>query len=97
MKLFRYRKPSLKSALGITKAKRRLYKATGISAARRYTPSRIKQKIKYRTGYYSTPMKIVRNSAKGNFPTPLGIKSGSGCASVFVLLSTAVLLFTVAR
>ena len=30
MKLMRYRKPSLKTALGITKAKRRIAKVTGI-------------------------------------------------------------------
>lgn len=30
MKLIRYRKPSLKTALGITKTKRRIAKATGI-------------------------------------------------------------------
>ncbi|MGN1020538.1 MAG: hypothetical protein ACI4O7_09180 [Aristaeellaceae bacterium] len=34
MKLIRYRKPSLKTALGITRAKRRLAKATGIPTTR---------------------------------------------------------------
>lgn len=34
MKLFRYRKPSMKTALGITKAKRRIAKATGIPSTR---------------------------------------------------------------
>ena len=34
MKLFRYRKPSMKTALGITKAKRRIAKVTGIPTMR---------------------------------------------------------------
>jgi len=51
MKLFRYRKPSLKTLLGVTKLNRRIKKATGISAIQSLSPSRVKQKIKYNIGY----------------------------------------------
>ena len=46
MKLFRYRKPSLKTLLGVTKLKRSIKKATGISAIQSLSPSRVKQEIK---------------------------------------------------
>ena len=58
----RYRKPSLKTALGITKAKRRVNKATGLSkinAAKNYK-SNTKRKIKRKLGYESEPMKLFR-------------------------------------
>jgi hypothetical protein len=51
MKLFRYRKPSLKTLLVVTKLNRRIKKATGISAIQSLSPSRVKQKIKYNIGY----------------------------------------------
>jgi len=62
MKLIRFRKPSAKSALGITKAKRRIKKATGITASQK--PMRIadnaKRKVLRSSGYYSLPMMIFR-------------------------------------
>lgn len=74
MKFFRYRRPSLKTVLGITKAKKRVKKALGITALLR--PFRwwgnLKQKTKRRLGYYSTPSRLVRNGV----PTP------GGCAIV---------------
>jgi hypothetical protein len=74
MKLFRYRKPSLNTMLGITKAKRRFRKATGISTVERYTkPSRIKQRIKQKAGLYSPPVTALRQTSKGKFPTFLGL------------------------
>lgn len=58
----RYRRPSLKSILGITKAKKRFNKATGITAAKK--PLRAwgnaKRRVKRKAGYYSEPMKFLR-------------------------------------
>jgi hypothetical protein len=77
MKLFRYRKPSLNTVLGVTRIKRRLRKATGISTFERYTkPSRIKQNIKQKIGIYNNPtVTIVRQTSKGKLPSVLGIFS----------------------
>ncbi|MDO8512422.1 MAG: hypothetical protein Q7S57_04060 [bacterium] len=74
MKLFRYRKPSLKTLVGITAVKRRIRKATGISTFERYTkPSRVKQRIKQKVGIYSPPMTIIRQTSKGIIPSILGL------------------------
>ncbi len=74
MKLFRYRKPSMNTLLGITKAKRTFTRTTGISTFERYTnPSRIKQHYKQKLGLYSPLMRVIRQSSKGNFPTFLGL------------------------
>lgn len=74
MKLFRYRKPSLNTLLGVTRIKRQIRRATGISTFQRYTkPSRIKQRIKQKVGIYSSPMTVVRQTSKGRFPTFLGL------------------------
>jgi hypothetical protein len=63
MKLFRYRRPSLRRALGISAAKSRFTRATGGRAVRH--PSTIvtnyERRAKPRVGYYSTPMKLIRN------------------------------------
>lgn len=62
MKLFRYRKPSVKTMLGVTKAKKRFNKAVGITAVKK--PFRAygnaKRRALYRFGYYSGPMKFMR-------------------------------------
>jgi hypothetical protein len=74
MKTFRYRKPSIKTLSGYTKAKRRTKRSLGISQVQGWTkPSRIKQKAKYRVGLYSPTMRVVRNTAKGRYPTLLGL------------------------
>lgn len=74
MKLFRYRKPSLNTVLGITKAKRAIRKAAGISTVERYTkPSRIKQSLKQKVGSYSPTMTVVRQSSKGKLPSFFGL------------------------
>lgn len=74
MKLFRYRKPSINTLLGITKVKRRVRKATGISAFQRYTnPSRIKQRAKAKVGLYSPTARVIRQTSKGRFPSFLGL------------------------
>jgi hypothetical protein len=61
MKL-QYRKPSLKTALGVTKAKRQIKKATGISNVTRVVnaPTNVKRTAKRRVGYESGPMKFLR-------------------------------------
>lgn len=71
MKLFRYRKPSAKTVLGITKAKKRAKKASGITAATRplRTATNLKRTAKRKVGYYSAPAKLIRNRKP---PTPMG-------------------------
>jgi hypothetical protein len=58
----RYRRPSLKTALGITRAKRRFRQATGYYALTRpfRAPTNFKRRVLRRTGYYSQPMKLLR-------------------------------------
>jgi hypothetical protein len=74
MKLFRYRKPSMNTVFGITRAKRRFRKVTGLSTIDRYTnPSRIKQSYKQKLGFYSPTARVIRQTSKGNFPTFLGM------------------------
>ena len=76
MKLIRYRQPSLNTVLGITREKRRIKRELGISQVQAWTkPSRIKQRAKYRVGYYSPAMRIIRNISKGKFPSFLGLFS----------------------
>jgi len=74
MKIFRYRKPSWKTVLGLTAAKRRVKRSLGISQVEAWTkPSRIKQRAKYRIGWYSPTARTVRNLSKGKVPTPFGL------------------------
>jgi hypothetical protein len=74
MKLLRYRKPSVNRLLGITTEKRRIKRSLGISQVQAWTkPSRLKQRAKYKAGWYSPQMRIVRNTAKGRFPSFLGL------------------------
>lgn len=63
----RYRAPSLKSALGVTKAKKRFNKAVGLTAARRpfRAPGNAKRRALRKVGYYSGPMKFFRFLFKG--------------------------------
>lgn len=71
MKLFRYRKPSLKTMTGVTKANKRIKKATGITAVTkplRYKTN-LERRVKRKVGYYSAPAKLIRNKKA---PTPLG-------------------------
>ncbi len=77
MKLFRYRKLSLNTMLGIAQTKRRFRKATGLSTLDRYTnPNRIKQTLKQRIGIYNNPtMTIIRQTSRGRLPSFLGIFS----------------------
>lgn len=61
-KLFRYRKPSMKTVLGITKAKKRIKKKTGYYAATKHTRvvGNTKRRVKRKMGYESEPMKLFR-------------------------------------
>ncbi len=74
MKLLRYRKPSLKTLLGVTKVKRQVKRELGISQVQAWTkPSRVKQRAKYRLGLYSPAVRTVRQASKGKVPTLFGL------------------------
>ena len=74
MKILRYRKPSINRILGITTVKRHIKRQLGISQVQGWTrPTRIKQRMKYRAGWYSPQMRVVRNTSKGKFPSFLGL------------------------
>ena len=62
MKLLRYRKPSLKTALGVTKTKRRVKKSLGVYEVTKVTnaPQNLKRRAKRKAGYESEPMKFLR-------------------------------------
>ena len=61
-KIIRYRRPSLKTALGVTKAKKRVKKQLGITAAMKpfRAPGNAKRRTLRKVGYYSGPMKFLR-------------------------------------
>jgi hypothetical protein len=63
MKLFRYRRPSVNQVLGITKAKRRMKKASGYYTLTK--PMRMKTNLerqaKSRIGYYHPLVRFLRN------------------------------------
>jgi hypothetical protein len=76
MKLIRYRKPSMRTVLGYTKAKRKFKRSLGISQVQAWTkPSRVKQRLKYKVGLYSPAMRVIRQTSKGKFPSFLGLFS----------------------
>lgn len=76
MKLFRYRKPSVNRLLVITTEKCRIKRSLGISQVQAWTkPNRVKQRAKYKIGWYSPTMRIARNTADGKFPSFLGLFS----------------------
>jgi hypothetical protein len=58
----RYRRPSLNTMLGITRAKKRMNRQLGITAAMRpfRAPGNMKRRMLRRSGYYSGPMKFLR-------------------------------------
>ncbi len=62
MRLFRYRRPSVKTLLGVTRAKKRFNRATGITAVKRpfRAPGNFKRRVLRRSSYYSEPMKFMR-------------------------------------
>jgi len=62
MRLFRYRRPSVKTIVGVTRAKKRFNRAVGITAVKRpfRAPGNFKRRVLRRSGYYSEPMKFTR-------------------------------------
>jgi len=79
MKFFRYRRPSLKTVLGVTKAKKQIKKELGITAAlkpfRWWTNT--KRRIKRKVGYESEAGRMVRN----------GMRKPGGCLVIIVGLA----------
>jgi hypothetical protein len=61
-RIIRYRKPSVKTLLGVTRAKKRFNKAVGITAVKKpfRAPGNFKRRVLRRSGYYSEPMKLFR-------------------------------------
>ncbi len=62
IRFIRYRRPSLNTMLGITRAKKRLNRQLGITALKRpfRAPGNMKRRTLRRMGYYSGPMKFLR-------------------------------------
>ncbi len=62
IRIIRYRHPSLKTALGVTKAKKQVKRDLGITAAMRpfRAPGNMKRRVLRQAGYYSGPMKYFR-------------------------------------
>ncbi len=81
MKFFRYRRPSLKTLLGITKAKKWIKKELGITEAMK--PFRwwtnTKRKIKRDISYESKAGRLIRN----------GLPRPGGCLVVILVFATA--------
>ena len=78
MKLFRYRRPSLNTLLGITKAKKQVKKELGITAAMK--PFRFwtntKRRFKRKVGYESEGGRLIRN----------GLLRPGGCLVVVLMV-----------
>ncbi|HEY7356658.1 MAG TPA: hypothetical protein VH590_09335, partial [Ktedonobacterales bacterium] len=74
MSNMRYRKPSVKSLLGITKLKKRVKKALGVNKV--LAPFRAvnnyQRRMLRRAGYYSPEMKMMRAAKRGQAPGPIG-------------------------
>ncbi|HVB74206.1 MAG TPA: hypothetical protein VNE38_11685 [Ktedonobacteraceae bacterium] len=62
IRLFRYRRPSVSTMLGVTRAKKRINRQLGITAIMRpfRAPGNMKRRVLRRAGYYSGPMKFLR-------------------------------------
>lgn len=78
MKFFRYRRPSLKTLLGITKAKKRIKKELGITAFMK--PFRwwtnTKRQFKRKIGYQSKTGRLIRD----------GLPRPGGCLVVMIVV-----------
>ena len=74
MSQMRYRKPSVKTLLGVTKWKKRVKKALGVNAVLK--PFRFvgnyKRRALRKVGYYSPEMKMMRAMQRGQVAGPLG-------------------------
>ncbi len=62
IRIFRYMRPSVKTMLGVTKAKKQIKRDLGITAAMRpfRAPGNMKRRVLRQAGYYSGPMKFFR-------------------------------------
>ena len=81
MKLFRYRRPSLKMMLGVTETKKKLKRDLGITAAMK--PFRFwtnqKRRIKRKVGYESDPGRLLRH----------GLPRPGGCVVLIAAMTTS--------
>ena len=80
MNFFRYRRPSLKTLLGVTRAKKQIKKDLGITALLkplRWWPNQ-KRRIKRKLGYESEVGRLVRDG----LPKPAGCLVAVGMAIV---------------
>lgn len=78
MRFFRYRRPSLKTVVGVTRAKKRLKKELGITALLkpfRWWPNQ-KRRLKREVGYYSDTGRLIRD----------GMPKPGGCLMVVVVV-----------
>lgn len=95
MKFFRYRRPSWKTVLGVTRAKKRLKKQLGMTALLkplRWWPNE-KRKLKREIGYESPAGRVVRDG----LPKPAGclVLLAAWCVSGIVAAAAAANLWTV--
>ena len=74
MSQMRYRKPSVKTLLGVTKWKKRAKKALGVNAVMK--PFRLvgnyKRRMLRQAGYYNPEMKMMRAMQRGQVAGPIG-------------------------
>lgn len=56
--------------LGLTKLKKDFNKATGLNAIARWSPTRVSQRIKQKTGWYDKTMKDLRAKLSLNYRNP---------------------------
>ncbi len=88
MKFFRYRRPSLNTLLGITRAKKRLKKELGITAAlkpfRAWTNA--KRRFKRKIGYESKAGRLIRD----------GLPRPGGCLVLVVIFVVVLAICAVA-
>ncbi len=90
MRLFRYRRPSLWTLLGVTRAKKRIKSKLGITAILR--PFRAwtnaKRRVKRKAGYESEAGRLVRHGLPrpGGCAMVFGVMLGVGCVFITVVL-----------
>jgi hypothetical protein len=88
MRFFRYRRPSWKNILGITRAKRRIKKQVGITSLLK--PFRFygnqKRRVLRKLGYESEPMRMLRG----------GLRKPGGCSLLFIQFLSIAFCTTVA-
>ena len=90
MRFFRYRRPSLKTLLGVTRAKKQIKKDLGITALLkpfRWWPNQ-KRRLKRKVGYYSETGRLVRDGLPrpgGCLVIVVGIVGASGFATLCLM------------